>query len=420
MKKFGMCAALCLALLGLASCQRKGTKTELNFLEVMTAPDRTAVIKQIIADFEADHPDVTINLISPPYDQAQNRQALMLNNEDPLDITEVRDYDVRQYVNSRKLTNLEDYIANWEERDDLLPVTMECARTADGIAYILPQFLYVKALFVRTDILQAAGITEYPTTTEELYDMCARITDPAKNQYGFDFRGRANEIKISDGLILSDVDNIDPQNFYRTLDGQWSFATPVALEGLKAYVNMFKTSVPADGINWAFNEQINAFVSGTTPFLIQDPDTVALLDAQLGRDKYTVIPLPVGKSGKNYIEYGFASLAIPSYSKNKDLAWEFISYMSSAEVNANLCKAYGPLPIHTSTYRDNPSFSTGVYEAWSMQFSQPDKYPLVKYPLDSEKYPGWPQAHETYMQSLLLGQITEEEFIERCVTYWEN
>ena len=421
MKKMLASIAFCVALCTFISCVKKEQKTTLNFLETMTAPDRTVIIKQIIADFEQAHPNVTINLISPPYDQAQNRLSLMLTNEDPLDIIEVRDYDVRQYVNNRKLTNLEDMIAKWDEGKDLLPITMACARTADNTAYIIPQFLYVKALFVRTDILAANGITEadYPKTNEELYALCRKVTNPAKNQYGFDFRGKANEFKIADLLMLSDVNDLDPNNVYKTLDGKFSLSNQAALDAARAYIAMFKDTVPADGINWAFNEQVNSFVSGITPFLIQDPDTVGLLDTQLGRDKYTVIPLTVGKSGKAPIDYGFASLSIPSYSKNKELAWEFISYMSSAKVNAELCKKYGPLPIHAGTYKDDPYFSTGVYKAWDVQFASPDKYVLVKFPLDSEKWPGWSQAHEQYMQSALLGNITTEDFIAKCAAYWK-
>ena len=319
MKKMFASIAFCVALCTFISCAKKEQKTTLNFLETMTAPDRTVIIKQIIADFEQAHPNVTINLISPPYDQAQNRLSLMLTNEDPLDIIEVRDYDVRQYVNNRKLTNLEDMIAKWDEGKDLLPITMACARTADNTAYIIPQFLYVKALFVRTDILAANGITEadYPKTNEELYALCRKVTNPAKNQYGFDFRGKANEFKIADLLMLSDVNDLDPNNVYKTLDGKFSLSNQAALDAARAYIAMFKDTVPADGINWAFNEQVNSFVSGITPFLIQDPDTVGLLDTQLGRDKYTVIPLTVGKSGKAPIDYGYASLSIPSYSKNK-------------------------------------------------------------------------------------------------------
>lgn len=409
---------VCILLASVMSCAGSG-KVQLNFMETMTSPERTVILKQIISDYEKENPNVTINLISPPYDQAENKETLMLNNKQPLDIIEVRDYSVRQFVNNKKLENLEKRIAAWDEGKDLLPITLASARTVDNTAYILPQFFYIKALFVRTDILAKNGITTYPKTMDELIADCIKITNKKTNQYGFDFRGKSNEFKISDLVLLADVADINPDNIYTKADGSFSLSDPAAMAAFDQYVKLFKESVPADGINWGFNEQVNSFVSGTTPFLIQDPDTVALVDSQLGRDKYTVVPLPVGKSGKAYLDYGFASLAIPSYSKHKDAAWKFITYMSSPKQNSLLCQKYGPLPVHASTFKDDPFFSSGVYQAWSTEMSDTNSYVFVKYPLGSEKWPGWAQLHEQYMQSVLLGKMTPAEATAKYAEYWK-
>jgi multiple sugar transport system substrate-binding protein len=420
MKKILLPVMVCISLSGLMSCSRTPKKTELTFMETMTSPERTAVFKQVISDFEKQNPDITVNLISPPYEQADNKLTLMLNNEQPLDIIEVRDYTEKQFVNNKKLLNLEEKIAGWDQKDDLIPATLECARSIDSIAYLIPQFFYVKGLFVRTDILTKLGITAYPKTVDELVDDCIKITDKKNNQYGYDFRGKSNEFKISDILMFSDVQNMDPANVYKTLDGTYSFTSPAVVNALKRYVRLFNEAVPSDGINWGFNEQINSFVSGITPFLVQDPDTVGLVDTQLGRDKYTVVPLPVGKSGKSMIEYGFSGLGIPAYSKNKDAAWKFISYILSAKVNSFVCQKYGPLPIHKSTFESDPFFSTGVYQAWSTMMNNPDTYVRIKYPIDSEKWPAWGQIHEQYMQSVLLGKMSPEAASEKYEDYWSK
>ena len=76
---------------------------ELNFLEVLTSPGRTQLIRDLIAEYEALNPEVRINLISPPYEQADNRLTLALNAEEPLDIVEVRDYTIKQFVNNGRL-----------------------------------------------------------------------------------------------------------------------------------------------------------------------------------------------------------------------------------------------------------------------------------------------------------------------------
>ncbi len=399
--------------------QSDDKKIELNFLEVMTSPGRTEVLKGIIASYETQHPNVSINLISPPYEQADNKLTMMLNSNQPLDIVEVRDYTAKQYVVNKRLENLEPFLDKWNGSKTLLSVTKDAARMVDNTAYFIPQFFYIKALFVRPDILKKLGVTEMPKTVEELYTISKKVTQASENQYGFAFRGKGNAFAVSDPLITSDIPNIEVQNTYKLKDGRTIFETPEFLAGLKSYINLYNNATPKDAINWGFNEQVNAFVSGIAPFLVQDPDTIPLVDEQLGRDKYTVIPMPVGKTGKMYLSSGFNGLAIPSYSKNKAAAWDFISYISSSEVNSDFAKKYGALPIHTTAFEANPYFNSGVYKAWATTMNDPNHFVFIKYPLASDKWPGWSQVQEQYMQSALLGQVTPEEAVKQWSDYWK-
>jgi len=412
--------ALCAGMAFAGGQQQAGGKNvELNFVEVMTSPGRTEVLKGIIATYEAAHPGVKINLISPPYEQADNKLTMMLNAQQPLDIIEVRDFTAKQYVVNKRLENLEPYLAKWDGSKTFLSVTNEAARMVDKTAYFIPQFFYIKALFVRADILKKYGVTEMPKTIDEMYAIAKKITDPSKNQFGFGFRGKGNAFKISDPLITSDIPAIDTENTYLVKDGRNIYETAEFIAGLKKYIDLFENAAPKDAINWGFNEQVNAFVSGITPFLVQDPDTVPLVDEQLGRDKYTVIPMPVGKTGKVYLDYGSAGFGIPSYSKHKKEAWDFISYISSSDVNAEFCKKYGALPIHTTAFESNPYFSTGVYKAWATTMNDSSRYVFIKYPLGSEKFPGWSQVQEQHMQSTLLGKETPEEAVKQWSNYWK-
>ncbi len=422
-KKCYVLMAVCIAVLMVfAGCSKQDTspkKIELNFIEVMTSPARTEVINKMIADYEASHPNVKINLISPPYEQADSKLTMMLNAQEPLDIVEVRDLTASQYVTNKRLEDLTGYIAKWNEGNTLLSITREAASAAGGKPYLVPQFFYIKALFVRTDILAKYGVTQMPTTLDELYQICQKITNPSQNQFGFTIRGKGSPFKTSDVLIISDIKNIDTEDFYKMKDGTSVYDNPEFLAALKKYIELYKKGAPADSINWGFNEQINAFVSGVTPFLVQDPDTVPLLDEQLGRDKYTVIPMPVGKSGTIYLDYGFAGFGIPSYSKNKDAAWDFIAFMSSSKENAEFCKKYGTLPIHTTTFENDPYFNSGLYQAWAVTMNTPGTFTFIKYPYASPKFPGWGQVQEQYMQSTMLGRTTPEQAVKAWSDYWK-
>ena len=409
-----------LAFMALA-CSQSEQQKELKFLETMTSPSRTAVIQSMIDEYQQQNPDTAIELISPPYEQADNKLTLMLNAKQALDIVEVRDHTLKQFVNNQNLTDLTPFIDSWDDAGDLLPRAQAAARTVNDTPYLIPEFFAVKALFVRTDILSRLGY-EVPEkmSMAEMYRIATEITSPDENQFGFGFRGKGSSFKISDSMILSDIENIDPDNVYQTIDGRSVFQLPETKEALQAYVELYQNAVPADGINWGFNEQVNAFISGITPLLIQDPDTVALVNEQLGPENYSVIPLPAGKSGLSYLDYGFAGLGIPSYSSNADAAWDFISYFISPENNAAFCKAYGQLPVHSSSYTDDPYFRSGIYKAWEATMNNSPDHLFVKYPLDSPKYPGWSQIQEQYMQSLLLGQISVDEALAKWDAYWQE
>ena len=174
-------------------------------------------------------------------------------------------------------------------------------------------------------------------------------------------------------------------------------------------------SAAADALGGGIHE----FIVGTCPFLVQDPDTLSMFNGQLDPSQYTVIPMPVGAdTGTAYLDYGFSGLGIPTTTKHPEEAWDFIKYMLSAENNAKFTKAYGPLPVHKSTYEKDSFFSSGDYTTWAYMMSHPETYIFVKYPLDAEQYPGWNQTQETTMQALLLGNATIDDTIKAWKEYW--
>lgn len=404
-----------------ASAGGSGEKVKLTFVEVMTAPARTKVIQEMIDEYEKDHPNVEIELVSPPYEQADTKLTMMLNANEPIDIAEVRDHTVMQFVTNGKLTDLTDKLESWDEYDDLSPITIHAAKTVNNTPYLIPEGFYGKGLFVRTDLYKELGYTEedYPKTVSELYKQCKDVTDPSKNRYGMSFKGKTNIFTIADSVIFNDVPNVDTTNFEKTTDGKFIADNDIAKKGIADYVQSFKDSVPADAINWSFNDQVNGFINGTCVFMIQDPDTVALLDGQLSLDQYATLPMPVGDTtGTAYVNYGFAGFAIPTTSQHPEEAWEFLKWFLNAENNAKFDKASGPLPIHKSTYANDPYFSTSAYNAWSTMLADSETYIPVDYPQGDPKYPGWPQYSNTTWQALLLGTKSLDETVKAWTEYW--
>ena len=396
------------------------SETVLTIVEVFTSPERDKVLKKIISEFEAQNPGVKIKLISPPYETAYQKIYTMISAKQPIDIVEVGDWSLSTLAAMGALENLEPYIAKWDGAKYMLPNLLEFARIYKGTAYLIPNAVYAKTLFIRKDVLKKYGITNPPKTMLEMYGMARFITNPKKGQYGFNFRGKGYPTDFIDLVVTSFFDDIDPENMYLTKDGKLIWEDPRAKLGLELYVKLFKDTAPKDAINWGFAEQINSFTSGIAPILFQDPDTLGFLKNTLPTDLFGTYPLPVGVAGKAYPHYGFSGWGIVSYSKHKDLAWKFIEFFNSPKVLAYWCKEYGVLPPDIRVYENDPYFKSDLYKGWYEMFSDPQHYQFTKQPIWHEKWGKWTEFQERTMQEVLLGKKSIDEVLKEWASFWKE
>lgn len=390
----------------------------LTFAETMTSPERTLVLEQAIKDFEADHPNIKVELVSPPYESAETKVASMLAAGQEVDIVEIRDNSVGAWINNSFLYKLDDLVAGWDGKTELVDAALLAGSSMGDATYFIPQYLYVKALMVRTDILAKLGVTEMPKTTDEFLAIAKKITDPAKGQYAFALRGIGSPCKTTDIMWATEVSDISTENLYLTNDGTFYMDTDGGRKAIKNYLELYKEACPPDSVNWGYNDQINGFVSGTTPFLVQDPDAVGSVSASLTPDQYTAIPIPLGASGKRYLDYGFAGLGVAANSAHPAEAFEFIQYMVSAKVNASICEFYGALPVNKGAYESSAMFELPVYKAWADEMADPNTV-FTKFPLSDPRFTEYASTvHLAAVQSYLLGQSTAEDLIKTCKDYW--
>ena len=418
MKKF---TALCLALVMLL-CFAGGVladdKITLTFAETMTSPERTLVLQNAIDAFVAEHPNINVELVSPPYESAETKVASMLAAGQEVDIVEIRDNSVGAWINNGFLYGLDDLVADWDGKDQLVDAALLAGASMGDATYFVPQYLYVKALMVRTDILEKLGVTEMPKTTDEFLAVCKQITDPSKGQYAFALRGIGSPCKTTDIMFATEVSDLRLDNFYLTEDGTFFLDTDGGRKALKDYYELFTEACPPDSVNWGYNDQINGFVSGITPFLVQDPDAVGSVMGSLSPDQYTAIPMPLGASGTRYLDYGYAGLAVAANSEHPAEAFEFIKYMISAEVNASICEFYGALPVNKGAYEASEMFELPVYKAWADEMAD-EATVFTKFPLEDPRFTEYASTvHLAAIQSYLLGQTDAEEFIKTCKDFW--
>ncbi len=418
MKKFAAVLLAMVMILSIAAGVMADDKVTLTFAETMTSPERTLVLQNAIDAFTAEHPNITVELVSPPYESAETKVASMLAAGQEVDIVEIRDNSVGAWINNGFLYKLDDLVADWDGKDQLVDAALLAGASMGDATFFIPQYLYVKALMVRTDILEKLGVTEMPKTTDEFLAVCKQITDPAKGQYAFALRGIGSPCKTTDIMFATEVSDLRLDNFYLTEDGTFFLDTDGGRKAVKNYLELFTEACPPDSVNWGYNDQINGFVSGITPFLVQDPDAVGSVSGSLSPDQYTAIPMPLGDSGTRYLDYGYAGLAVAANSEHPAEAFEFIKYMISAEVNASICEFYGALPVNKGAYEASEMFELPVYKAWADEMAD-EATVFTKFPLEDPRFTEYASTvHLAAIQSYLLGQSDAEEFIKTCKDFW--
>jgi multiple sugar transport system substrate-binding protein len=404
----------------LAGCNSGGSngKVTLRMIESLTSPNRTTVLKEMIDKFKTANPNIDVELISPPFDQADNKIKTMLAAKQDLDVLEARDSTVAEFSNNNYLEPLNDYAKNWKDYATEVDVAKTVATLNDKL-YFITNGMYQRQMFYRKDWFQELGI-QPPTNYEEMVAAAIKLTDPSKNHYGFSFRGGAGANGVPDTMILNqNFDNIDHNDSTFLKDGKTMYSTPEAKQALELYVKLYKEGSPKDSINWGYQEQVQAFTSGVTGILLQDPDAIPALLEKMDVKTIGTAPMPKGPTGKAFTATGGAGWGITKYSKHKDEAFKLIAFLSSPEQNTYFAKKTALIPIHSTASKD-PFFQTDMYKSLLLMASKPDEFVNLK---ANTKYPGigqWGQVAMESGQALLLGNASVEDTLKKWDQFWAD
>jgi multiple sugar transport system substrate-binding protein len=236
------------SLLALTACAGGGSAADgtvrLQMVESLTNPARTDVIRELLDEFEAQNPGVTVDLVSPPTDQADQKIQQMLQSGTGVDVVEVRDSTVGAFSNNGWLYDLSDDVTGWPGWDDLTD-NAQAVSEADGSRYFVPYGFYGLSLFYRTDLVEEAGFDGPPASWEELLEQASAIQDPEQNTYGYAFRGGQNGFaNVVAAIEAYTIDDLDVEDAYRLEDGSTIFAAPGAQDAVDTYFSLFEQASP--------------------------------------------------------------------------------------------------------------------------------------------------------------------------------
>ncbi|TQJ29837.1 ABC transporter substrate-binding protein [Microbacterium sp. SLBN-146] len=166
-------AALVIGALALSGCAggtdggNDGDSVTMSLWHNSTTGPGTEFWDQTVADFEQANPGVTIDVQSVQNEDLDGKLQTALNSGDAPDIFLQRGGGkMAAMVNAGQLMDLTDKITGPAAEE--IPDAAFSANTLDGKVYALPVAVLPGGLFYSQDLFDEAGITENPTTIEEL------------------------------------------------------------------------------------------------------------------------------------------------------------------------------------------------------------------------------------------------------------
>ncbi|MFC4222878.1 ABC transporter substrate-binding protein [Lysinibacter cavernae] len=422
--KFGIAGIALTAALALTACaggEPDNGTVKLQMVESLTNPARTDVIRGLLDDFEAENPGITVELVSPPTDQADQKIQQMLQSGTGIDVLEVRDITVGPFSTNGWLYDMTDDLQGWSGWDDLTDNAISQTTYAeDGKTYSIPYGFYGLSLFYRTDLVEEAGFDAAPTSWDDLLEQASAIQDPEKNRFGYAFRGGSNANSNVVAIITSyAADKINVDNAFELTGGGTVFSTPEAAAAVKTYFEIFKKASPPSSVAWGYPEMVEGFSNGSTAFLLQDPEVIAAIQqsSSLTEEQWSTAPLLVGASGKAAQPVSSGGWGIAKATKHPEESLKLIKFLSEGDAPITFAKENSLVPILKSA-ADDEFYKVGAWESYLYMTEHPDVYIPVTQPRTVSWWTEWAQKADTEIQQVLIGKMTEAEMLASWDQYW--
>jgi ABC-type glycerol-3-phosphate transport system substrate-binding protein len=309
-------AVLLLAVLSaFTGCRRQarpaGSGTTEISMQISWAEDsgRGKIIREILDAFEAENPDVKVNLLSGS--QASSRiLTLVLSGQAP-EILQANYQNVRGQARDEVFQDVGKDFAG--EGKAFYPLPWEMGQ-ADGVQYGVPWMGHTIQLVYNEDLFNKAGLTRAPETWDELYDYAKKLTvdtngDGKIDQWGIGLVGK------QDNDIIWTVDMFIYQGGGRIVDTSGpspkvAINSPEGKAALGFYKKLITECSPPDSGNKAGGDVMTDFRNQVVAMELQGPWGVTDI-WKTNPFKANAAKVPAGPGGR-FADIGLEYLTIPT------------------------------------------------------------------------------------------------------------
>jgi multiple sugar transport system substrate-binding protein len=314
--------------------------------------------EEVAAAFEAENPDIKINIEVVPWDTLLQRLTTDIAGGASPDISIIGTRWLLDFAEQGIAEPVDAYLTT--EFKDTFIDTFIAPSVIDGQIMGLPVAASARAMLINKDLYEAAGATP-PTTWDELYEASQKISEKTDG-FGFGLQGKEIEtdayfyysLWTHGGEILNE-------------DGTSGLDSQAALDALSLYKKMLDEGLTQPSpTNYSREDLFNLFKQGQLGAVFTFPMLIPQIQEEAPDLNYEVMPFPVETDKATY---GVTdTLMLFADSDAKEEAWKFIEFAYQDEWRTKFDHGEGFLPVtkgvaaedYYTTDKDIAGFAAGL------------------------------------------------------------
>ena len=422
--KIGLWLVTLILVIGMIGCgpkQSAGPVT-IHVLTMDQAGIKNSEVDQIVSQFEAQNPDIKVNMEYVGYDYVHDKIVTgMAANPPAYDAAMIDVIWPDEFIKAGYLLDVTNRVTP-DMKTNMFPASWNGV-TRNGKIYGMPWLMDVKYFMYNKDMLQKAGIANPPTTWEEMVDQAKTLKQQGIAEFPVIWSWNQKEGVVCDFTALlfgnggAFVDATGKPVFNNDKGVQvLTWMKQTIDEGLTnpSSVSSDENAVEAD------------FLAGKSAFavnwLFQYSDSNDATKSQIV-GKAAFAPMPVFAAGKaagikSASVDGSSSFAIMATTPYPDQTWKFLTYLASNEVQTKYSAEM--LPVWQNDFQGDalakleaatPTNPVTV-PAFLAQFPYANERPTVAY------YNEGSAALQLAIQEALTGVKSPKDALDEAAAKW--
>lgn len=336
-------------------------------------------------------------------DYATNIYTGLLSAEGPDVVYVTEYYDI---ITSELIVPLDAYLT--EEDYDLYLYLTQGAYNSNGELCTFPMMPGNPCvMYFNMDMLEAAGVTELPTTWDEFYEVCLKLKEANPDVMPFTSSwGASNGVSAlltsfwpfffqAGGSVLTET-------------GELNMDSEATLEALN-FIKKLRDADILDESAVSMDDPGGKFVNGEAAIVIVGTGTSgSFTEAGINWECIFALEGPAGAA----TNFSVDSLAISKFCENHELAAKLIKYITSAACMDDFHNEIYGMPSLTTdaTYTEPEPFQSMYVDHADDMFAVPS----------FEGSASFMDTFQQNVQGMLMGQLTPEQVISETMTYYNE